>query len=212
MDANGNIVTEELNLPLITGVSLNIAGQVTLTPATTQRITITASDNVISSIGTRISEGIWIIEPAECITNIRNLSIVVETPLIENVVLAGSGDISSTGAFSPAVAEILLTGSGNIDLEMEATEVRAVLNGSGSITVTGSAEQLTASLGGSGSIWAFDLPVDAASVNIQGSGDVEVSASDSLDVDISGSGTVTFRGEPNISQRITGSGEIRQDN
>ena len=45
---------------------------------------------------------------------------------------------------------------------------------------------------------------------IEGSGDVKVTAEDSLNIDITGSGKVSYKGSPKITQTIAGSGKIEQ--
>jgi hypothetical protein len=59
---------------------------------------------------------------------------------------------------------------------------------------------------------AFNLEAKNADVEIRGSGDVEVFATDFLNVDIDGSGDVFYKGNPEITLRIDGSGELENAN
>ena len=59
---------------------------------------------------------------------------------------------------------------------------------------------------------AFDFLVNDCNIEIEGSGDVEVSCSDNLNVEIDGSANVYYKGTPTIDTDIRGSGYVIQSN
>jgi putative autotransporter adhesin-like protein len=63
-------------------------------------------------------------------------------------------------------------------------------------------------LTGSGDLELAKLPVERATVEISGSGDIEVDATRTLDVRISGSGSVAYHGNPEVKKSISGSGGL----
>jgi len=85
------------------------------------------------------------------------------------------------------------------------------ISGSGDIKVNGFAKKFNLQLEGAGDVNASNLQAETAKINISGSGDCRVYATDKLYIQISGSGDVQFRGRPHeIKKKITGSGEIHQ--
>jgi hypothetical protein len=59
---------------------------------------------------------------------------------------------------------------------------------------------------------AFDLTCDTANINIDGSGDAEVTVDTELNIRITGSGDVLYKGNPSIDADIDGSGRIIDTN
>ena len=90
----------------------------------------------------------------------------------------------------PSIDEVTLSGVGNFYL-------KGPYQGS-----------LHLNLDGVGNIEAYDLPVDRASVDINGNGNVKINAKELLEVDIDGLGNVYYKGDPKLSIDINGLGEV----
>ncbi len=82
--------------------------------------------------------------------------------------------------------------------------------GSGNVRVSDpmSVDQMEVSLLGSGGFFGFSLATSRCQVDIDGSGNCEISANNDLDVVIDGSGSVYYKGSPSIHEDITGSGRV----
>jgi hypothetical protein len=66
-----------------------------------------------------------------------------------------------------------------------------------------------ADISGSGEVYARRLDAQRAVVRVSGSGEVEVTAKESVKINISGSGDVSVWGDPEDRDRsVSGSGEI----
>ena len=83
-----------------------------------------------------------------------------------------------------------------------------VLSGSGDIELTGISDDLDLTISGSGDFDSFGLESKIASIQITGSGSVELTVTETLNVVISGSGSVFFKGNPQLNVTITGSGQV----
>lgn len=120
-----------------------------------------------------------------------NTEVFITLPVLESIILSGSSEISTTGAF-PAV-----------------TDFNATIAGSGSIQFSdGTAQNLRTSISGSGNIYMFGMLADNVETSTSGSGNTEVSAAGHLKVKISGSGNVYYKGTPLIVTNISGSGAV----
>ena len=206
---SGNLITEERDVSSFNEVQLKGSGKVTLTQGDKQSLKIQTDDNIMPLIETRvinkkltISHGKYNLRPTTF-----NVDITVEK--LEGVSIAGSGDISGNSRFFSDNFYAEISGSGDIELELEVSKMKAAISGSGSINLFGKADDSTAAISGSGKINAFDFETKNVSVTIRGSGDCRVNASESLHATISGSGDIYYKGRPQISTRISGSGSLK---
>jgi hypothetical protein len=87
--------------------------------------------------------------------------------------------------------------------------IDVVMSGSGRVELSGDAEVAEYSLNSSGRIDALELEVSDADATNTGSGNIYVWATDLLDARITGSGDIVYLGNPVLSISITGSGNVR---
>jgi len=197
--ANGDIVKETRHVENFDRLEMDLSGNVYLTQdssLTTPLVEIETSENVIDRIETEIKHNTLVIKDKRCINHLRTMNVYVKVPDIEAVYLNGSGNISSKNTFRLSSLETSINGSGNIRFSVVADEVKADINGSGDIHLDGSATEFNVSISGSGNVKAYDLDSYDCYVDINGSGDCEVTVSHLLHVEISGSGDVHYDGTP----------------
>jgi hypothetical protein len=87
-------------------------------------------------------------------------------------------------------------------------ELEARINGSGEYTLNGKVTRQDLQTIGSGDFEAQKLESQQAKINVTGSGDSKVWATQALNVSISGSGSVAYQGAPKITKQISGSGSV----
>ncbi len=209
VDADGPIISETIVMSSFSGIDFRMAGEVYLRQGSEQEVVIEAPRRLIEEMEFDVRRDIWSIETDRCVRHShRDLRIFITVPFLDYVRLSGSGDIISENFFAIDDLELVLSGSGLIDLGIEADDVKASISGSGDIILEGTADDLDFNISGSGDIKAFNLSANTASVHISGSGDAEVTVSDALNVRISGSGDVYYRGNPSIDKTVTGSGGV----
>jgi len=209
IEGNYNLVTTTRSVGSFTGVESCGDLQVKIVSDSTWFVEIEGEENLIPYIETDVNNGILRIETQHR----RNLDpnypiiIYVHTPTLASVELSGSGSISSDTLNTPNL-DIRLSGSGNINLPVVATDVDATISGSGDIFLSGSSVSADFEISGSGDIHAYTFPVSECMADISGSGSMYVNVSDLLDVVISGSGNVHYQGNPIVSVSIIGSGQV----
>lgn len=136
-------------------------------------------------------------------------TVYISAPELSAFETHGSGDIRSEGRIADKnKMEIVISGSGDIDLDLDSPEISTSTDGSGDITLRGTTRNLACKTSGSGDLHAGDLKAENVKVTVHGSGDASVFASESLDVEVSGSGDVHYRGAPKISTAVHGSGTV----
>ena len=204
----GDVIVQEVIVNDFNRINVEIAGDVFITQAAEQKVTVESNGNIISRLETIVDDGEWRIRFRSCVNNYDRLNIYIETPDMEGIVLSGAGNITTNSTFESPNANVALIGSGNITASFDVVNMSTVLSGSGNILLSGTCNAHNASLPGSGNIGSFDLQSETANVEISGSGSADVSVSQTLNVTISGSGNVRYMGDPSVTQNITGSGSV----
>lgn len=212
VDGNGGIVTETLYVDGFTGVRLEMSADVRITQGDEWEVTVEGKENIIEEIDTDVNGGIWEIDTDRCVTDVDYLRINITMPTIDYLKVSGSGDIVGDNVFEGNDIDIIVSGSGDIDVALDMNEVNSRVSGSGEITMEGITDELECRVSGSGDVSAFDLEASRADITVSGSGDVDVWVIDYLEVSISGSGDVSYRGYPTIDASISGSGDLNDAN
>jgi hypothetical protein len=207
----GAVVTKTIEVAAMHGIVLDGSMDVVLTKAPVQKVEVEAQANLIELIEVRVVNGIWHINTREGFSTDKEFVVHISLPMVDQVSLAGSGDVTSEGTFDAGGRMKLdIAGSGNIALAFTAGETTADIAGSGDMTLSGTSGELLVNIQGSGDVNARALKALQASVDIAGSGDVQLNASESLTASIQGSGDVVYSGDPKkVSKEVMGSGEIR---
>jgi hypothetical protein len=209
--ANGFIETKTIPLDDIKGIDLSISANVYLTQGTEQEIKVEGKKDAIAKLEKDVRNGIWFIDFDQCIIN-HDVTIYITLPKLTYVKISGSGDVFGENAFQTGdeLVEFKISGSGYINLEMDATDIESRIYGSGDMRLSGSAINHTLKVSGSGNLSGFDLKSVNHNIEISGSGNAEVFVEGgTLDASISGSGKIYYKGVPSsFNTDITGSGKI----
>lgn len=140
------------------------------------------------------------------------INVYITVKELNGVSVSGSGDIIGQSVFKSDDFSASISGSGDIELEIDAKNVSARISGSGNMELSGSAEYAKLGMSGSGKYLAEDMKVDDYEISISGSGKSSVNAQENLDVRISGSGSVYYKGRPAVNSSVAGSGKVRRIN
>jgi len=206
---NEEITSETRDLNYFEGVSLSGSFEVYLTQEDKSEILIETDENLFEHIKTRITGDILYVETKNfrCIRPSETVKVFISTPDIREINLSGSGLIVCDTLSSDRLY-VRISGSGDVELNINVDEFEAKISGSGEMDLTGVASETDIKISGSGEINARDLYSQACFINISGSGDARISVEDYLDVNISGSGSVYYYGDPELSVSISGSGKM----
>ncbi len=208
----GPTITKELYVSDFTGVKLEIASDIYITQGSEFSVYATGQENIINKLEQDVKDGIWEVEFDGCVKNYSELNIYITMPVIEYLAISGSGTIYGENAFNVDELGLIISGSGDIDLELSAFKIDASISGSGKMKLVGESDKALYHISGSGDYYAFGLLANRSEVYISGSGDAEVYAEEYLKVKITGSGDVFYKGNPTLDVSITGSGNVYNSN
>ena len=209
VQGSGTIITQAREVAEFRRIHLKGFGKLFLTPGEKQSLEIKTDDNIMPLIETAVSGNKLTISQGNNHLRPTFFEVYITVQNLEGAAISGSGDIVGNGRFVTDTLYAEISGSGDMDLEVETDLLENKISGSGSLRLSGKAEEYTISVSGSGKINAFDVDAKHVSVKVSGSGDCRISASESLDARISGSGDVYYKGRPRINTKISGSGSLK---
>lgn len=230
-------VQKTLNLPPIDKIANGSQGELILTSGSKQEIRVEGPSEIVENLNLEVVDGRWNIgmkkgwRSTDKSLKQEDLKIYATLTSLKLVALSGTGNVTATNRFrSSDPFRMVLSGTGNMKMEVDAADTDAVLSGSGNfnlsgkfsdmnitlsgsgnINLDGSAGDLGITLSGSGGLNAVDLVSKNASITSSGSGGMKLHVSGTMTINShSGSGSIRYKGNPSIKQhRKTGSGSIR---
>lgn len=208
---SGETVKEIRNVGPFSAVSLAISADVFLTQGPVQRVEIEGDKASMDEIELVVNDETLKIRTKDRFHgNIGKVLVFITVPAIDELTVAGSGDITAESAIRTDELDLTVSGSGSIRFnELSAREVSATITGSGNIDVSAGQAQgeLDVVITGSGSFSAEGFSAPEVDVNITGSGSAKVWAVKELETNITGSGNVGYKGNPIVNASATGSGK-----
>jgi hypothetical protein len=194
---------------------VKVAGffDVTLIAGSEGKIVVEGESNLIEYVECKV-EGNALrigVEKGKKISPSMGKTITVTVPFesLNEVTLAGSGDVTSKSTIKSTDFTTTLSGSGDIKLNIDAKKVDAKVTGSGNMTLDGKAGDLVCGVTGSGDLDAFGLDSTNVDSTVTGSGNCKVHCSDFLQAKVTGSGDIDYKGEPKKKDtKVHGSGTI----
>lgn len=213
---NGNVTTITRTTPDYDGISCAGSFDYILVSGTEGKITIEGEENLLKYVVTEVKDNKLVVKTEKNInlspSSNKTIKITIPFKDIDNVSLAGSGDLTNTDTIKATDLKISLAGSGDIVLTVETNNVKGSLAGSGDLTLKGNTNNLEANIAGSGDFHGFNLQANHTEVSVAGSGDAKVVSNESLKARIAGSGDIEYKGSPKKEDsKVAGSGSIRNN-
>lgn len=201
-------------------ISMNISGKVYVTQGNKNEVIVEANDRDLDKIRTEVRGGRLSISTRDNGSWFRwgdgidgRVNVYITLKELRGVSVSGSGDVISQNTIKTDDFEASISGSGDIEIELDSRAVISKITGSGNIELKGSARRARLGISGSGKYFAEELKVDDYEVSISGSGRASINTNGELDVRISGSGSVYYSGNPTgVNTNVSGSGRVRRNN
>jgi hypothetical protein len=210
VSGNGNRTAEQRNSSGFTGVETH--GDIDIVVASGDfNVKIDAEKNLLQYIETSVENGRLVVRFRNGVSlwDHGEATVYVTAPDLNVFEIHGSGNIRSEGKMvDKNNIHVLISGSGDIDLELDSPDIITETQGSGNIVLKGVAKNIDSKISGSGDVQMAELKAENVKIAVRGSGDAEVFASELLDVELSGSGEVHYKGSPKINTSIHGSGSV----
>lgn len=211
IDGNGNVTTETVTTSDYDGVRLVGSMDVHLSKGTEGTITVKTDSNIHEYLEIEVDGGILKISAKNgySLNTRKGIHVYVPFKDLSEITLTGSGDIDSEDAIDGSKLSLKITGSGDISLDLNATDVESKITGSGDMTLKGKTANLKVTITGSGDFDGDDLASENTDASVSGSGNAMVNASKLLKARVYGSGDIEYGGNPEKRDtKVSGSGSI----
>ena len=208
--AEGPNVREKIKLDEFNSINLMISANIEIQQGDVQEVEIEAPKNLIEILNREVDDKNWKIKFDKNVRYAEKITLFITVKELTSAAVSGSGSIKGINDFKTNnPASFIISGSGNIEIDMDCPEMEGVISGSGNIRLSGRTTDMDAAISGSGDIHAENLNTNNVKVAISGSGDAYFDVTESLKVSILGSGSVFYQGTPKIEAKITGSGKVK---
>lgn len=205
----GPIMTEDRDVEPFTGLALMSSADVEIVQNEPYEVRVEAPDNLMPFIETEVDNGV--LEIRERRNNIWHgdrVRIFVNMDELTQASISGSGDLLGRG-FTTQNVILDISGSGDMDLRLDADNISASISGSGDMELEGTATNLQFTISGSGDLRGRYFTAEKVDANISGSGDAFITVTEELTANLSGSGDLEYWGNPPVVNSIvTGSGDL----
>ncbi len=208
---DGNVITNTREVGSFDNIGVSGSFDVDLVKGKEGKIEIKIEKNLLPYLITEVKDGELKIKWKKG-TNIRNhrgVHLTVYFNSINGVALSGSGEIIGKDLIESNNFKVAISGSGEINLNLNVNDIQSRISGSGDLTFKGSTKSFTSSVSGSGDVEAYGLQTDKADIKVSGSGDMTITVKNELYARVSGSGDISYKGNPAKEDvKVSGSGNI----
>ena len=230
MTGSGPIVSEEVELTEFTGVAANTVIDVEIVQGDEQLVLVEGHENMIEMMDLYVSRGILNVDLKPGSYSNFKLKVFVTVPMLESLAVESTGSIlvgafdnftnlnvsvRSTGKISSDgilviddMLEISTSSTGNVELDVEVSEIAAKVGGTGNVTLTGSCIEQSVELSSTGNYRAYQLYSETCEIVSNSVGDAKVNVTESLDAYINSVGNVYYKGNPKVFVNDRGVGDL----
>lgn len=122
------------------------------------------------------------------------LNVYVSFKNIDKIELNGVGNLKSENQLNLSKLNLVNSGVGNVNLNMDCNELILDLHGVGNATLTGKVDNAVINHNGVGNLKAFDLVADVLNIQSNGVGNAEVNSEKEIYISLNGMGNVSYKG------------------
>ena len=130
---------------------------------------------------------------------------------LREIISSGASNIRTSGTIISKDIDVVMSGAGKTELELDAERVDIVLSGAGLVYLEGAASDLEVTMSGAGSLEADALETEDCYIEISGVGNAVVNVTGTLETQVRGLGNVEYVGDPkSIIGDVSGIGEVNK--
>ena len=211
---SGNIKSEHRTINQFEGVLAGGSIDVEIKNSGNPGVEVEADDNVLPYIVTDVKNGLLEVNyKTGMYFHNTHAKVYVTASSLKKLYSSGSSDISAMqGIENDEMIDVRVSGSGNVNAQVKAPNIRAAVSGSGNLVLQGRTKNFDCTVSGSGNAKCQELLSENTNIDVGGSGNANVYASVSLKASAGGSGDIYYRGNPSTPEiHRSGSGSVQPE-
>jgi len=209
ISTQGEVTSEQRTVDDFTKIELEGAFKVNISQDSFSMMKITAHENVIQQVKSRVSGKTLKIELDKRLCDSGIVEIALSSKQWESIEASGASEITGTNLINADNLDIDLSGASKINLNLIVSRLKTETSGSSEIVLTGQCRQHIMNLSGSNKTEAFGFVVSDYRIETSGSSKLNINVLNNLEVKSSGMSDVQYKGTPkNISHNKSGSSNL----
>ncbi len=211
ISGNGDVVTEERDVPSFNGISVSAGVDVYITQGNEELVKVITDENLLDVVKTEVKDNVLKIYAAKNIGKAASKKVYVEYVNLNKIKISSAGDIKGENTLNTDELEIGISSSGDLKLDVIAQKIYIDISSSGDANLSGKTDYLKANLSSAGDLNAFDLEAKVGDVSVSSAGDANVFITEEASFSSSSAGNIVYKGDPRIKHMSTSSaGTIRK--
>ncbi|PJJ79395.1 head GIN domain-containing protein [Mucilaginibacter auburnensis] len=206
LQGSGNEKTDKRQLTAFSQLEITGSFNVTLVQDSSNAVTITADDNIVSVIKTDVSgDKLKISSDKKNLCSTKEIAITIGVRNLKAISASGAIDMASRGHLNLGDLDIDLAGATKLNLDVTAANIETEASGVNEITLKGQARSHKIEFSGSGNLKAFDLVTGNYNIESSGQSDCEINVLNELNIHTTGASEIKYKGTPTkINKSKTG--------
>lgn len=211
-NGNGNVVTEDRPVSENFDKVRGSAGlDVFLTKGDENKIIVEADENLLDNIETEVRNGKLYITTNENIGRSKSKKVHVTYESLISVEASSGADVIGNSVLKSEYITLDSSSGADLEIEVNAREVRAETSSGADLKVSGTAVKLIADASSGSDLKARDLVVTDCNADASSGADITVNVKGKIEADASSGGDVKYYGNPEAVRTRDGvSGSVRK--
>lgn len=210
---SGHVVSEKRKVAGFTKLDISGSYDVELVQDSSQTVTISADDNLLKQIITEVSNDKLTIKTENNLCPSGQIVVTIGVRNLDEIDQSGAINLLTKGKLVTKDLSMDLSGSSNLNMELDAANVNTTASGTIDLYLKGQATMHKMDVSGGAKVRAFDFVVGNYDLETSGAGDFEINVLHELNVNSSGASTVKYKGNPTtINNKKSGVSTITKVN
>lgn len=211
VSGNGDVVTDERDVPSFNGISVSAGIDVYITQGNKELVKVVTDENLLEVVKTEVRDGVLKIYTSKNVRSAKSKKVYVEYQNLNKIKVSSAGDLTGENTLNTDELEIRISSSGDLKLDVIAQKINIDISSSGDANLTGKTDFLKANLSSAGDLNAFELEAKFGDVSVSSAGDAKVFITEEASFSSSSAGDIVYKGDPSIKHISTSSaGTIRK--
>jgi len=208
---SGHSTTETRQTSQFSSIDVSGGFKVNLKQDSSNKVTITADDNLMKYIKTSVEGNKLRIYTKRNLCNSGELVVNIGFKNIEELRASGAVEFNGDSKINAKDVRIDLSGACKVNLDLNAASVRTSGSGATEISLKGQAASHDVDLSGSGKVFAFDFVVGSYNIQTSGATHCQINVLKELNVHTSGASEIEYKGSPSsVNNDKSGASSIKK--
>lgn len=207
--------TETREVPSFNGISVSTGIHVFITQGTSEKVTVTADEDIIGSIKTEVNGGILNIyvdkknNKSWSWTRNNTMKVYLTVKELNSITSSSGSDVSITNTLKSSKLFVKSSSGSDIDIAVDAGDLICESSSGSDMKLRGNAKSLNVKSSSGSDISAYDLTAEVCVANASSGSDIEVNVIKQLTAHASSGGDVNYKGNPqNVVKNESSGGDV----